>query len=88
MINQQKKSDATLWAAAIQLFAQVSGWIVLPIISALFLGRWLDERYDKEPMFLLSCLAIAFVLTNVGLVKQTLSAMKKMDKESENKKKD
>ena len=71
------------WQPALELFAQISGWLVIPIVAALFLGRWLDQRFDTEPFLFLGCLGIAFVVTMVGLIKQSVSAMKKMNKESE-----
>jgi len=69
------------WQPAIQLFAQVSAWIVLPIVVALFVGRWLDERFEKEPLFLIGCVAVAFVVTVIGLVRETMRAAKKMEDE-------
>ncbi|NQT49293.1 AtpZ/AtpI family protein [Candidatus Kuenenbacteria bacterium] len=83
----QIKQDKLWWKPAIELFAQVSCWIVFPIIIGLYLGRWLDEKYSSEPLYLIVCLGVAFLITNVGLIVQTLKTAKKMDKtEKENKK--
>ena len=70
-----------------EFFAQISGWIVFPIIMALFLGRWLDDKYDRSPMFLLICVGVAFVITNVGLLLMTLKAAKRIEKEAKESKK-
>ena len=75
------------WQPAIQLFAQISAWIVFPILVALFLGRWLDDRFGKEPMFLLVCVGAAFLITNVGLISQTIKAARKMEAEVQEKNK-
>jgi len=71
------------WQPALELFAQISGWLVVPIVAALFLGKWLDRRFDTEPFLFLGCLAAAFIITMIGLIKQSISAMKKMEKESQ-----
>jgi len=82
MTGKSDNLKAVWWQPAIHLFAQVSAWIVLPIIAALFLGRWLDERFDKEPLFLVSSVAIAFGITCIGLVRETVRAAKKMEEEA------
>lgn len=82
MADKNDNLKEVWWQPAIHLFAQVSAWIVLPIIAALFLGRWLDERFAKEPIFLISCVAIAFAVTCFGLVRETVRAAKKMEEEA------
>jgi uncharacterized membrane protein YcjF (UPF0283 family) len=77
----QQKSKKAWWESGVQLFAQISGWIVFPIIGAIYLGRWLDNKYDKEPWFFLLCVGLAFIITNVGVVKVGLEAMRKVTKE-------
>ncbi len=83
MKNQIKK---TWWQPAMEIFAQVSAWIVFPIIVALFLGKWLDERYNTEPRYLLICVGVGFVITNIGLIVNTVKSAKKMQAEDQNKK--
>ena|SRR3989339_268187 len=79
--NNTKKQ--AWWQPALELFAQISGWLVVPIVAALFLGKWLDQHFDTKPFLFFGCLAAAFFVTMIGLVKQSISAMKKMDKGSE-----
>ncbi|OGF36829.1 hypothetical protein A2482_03310 [Candidatus Falkowbacteria bacterium RIFOXYC2_FULL_48_21] len=82
MADKRDNLKQIWWQPAIQLFAQVSAWIVLPIVVALFVGRWLDERFDKPPTFLISCVMIAFGITCFGLVRETVRAAKKMEEEA------
>jgi hypothetical protein len=78
-LDEKKKE---LWyKPALEMFARVIGWIAVPIISALFLGNWLDERYDSEPKYLLICVGVAFILTNVGLVLNVVKTSRKMESE-------
>lgn len=66
----------------LKLFVHISGFIVFPILIAVYLGSWLDSRYDKEPMFFIICIAVAFLITNIGIVFVSIKAMKEM-KENE-----
>ena len=75
------------WRPALGLFGQIIGWIVVPIIIALFLGDWMDSKYNTENRYLLIFVIIAFVITNIGLVKVSFDAIKQIDKESKNKNK-
>lgn len=65
------------------MFVQVSGWIVFPILIAIYLGNWLDRKFDKEPWLFIICVAAAFVITNIGIVKVSLNAMKEITKEEQ-----
>lgn len=69
------------WKPAMEMFARVIGWIAVPIISALYLGRWLDDKYQSEPKYLLICVGVAFLLTNIGLIKNVIKTSRKIDKE-------
>ncbi len=86
MTLEKNKHIEPWWQPAISLFAQISAWIVFPILLALFIGRWLDDRYDREPFFILLCVGLAFAVTMFGLIKQTAAAMKKIDKANKEKK--
>ncbi|PIT93571.1 hypothetical protein COU00_03715 [Candidatus Falkowbacteria bacterium CG10_big_fil_rev_8_21_14_0_10_43_11] len=76
-IEQEKKVDMPWWQPAILMFSRLSGWIVGPIILAIFLGKWLDKRYDTEPWLFLGTVGLAFIISMVGLVKD---AFKEIDK--------
>lgn len=73
------------WETGVQLFAQVSGWIVFPIIAAVYLGRWIDSKYQTEPWLFLVCVGTAFIITTIGIVKVSIKAMNKIAAEGKNK---
>lgn len=81
MADEKGKSNKAWWQPAVVLFTQVSAWIVFPIIIALLLGQWLDRRYGRESFFLLLCIGAAFVITNVGLIVQTVKMARKIKEE-------
>lgn len=82
-----RKNQNLWWRPAMELFAQISGWIVFPIFIALFLGKYLDARFDRAPMFLIICVSVAFAITLVGMIRQTLKAAKKMEEQIKSDKK-
>ena len=71
------------WIKGLALFYRVSGWIVFPVLAAVFIGRWLDEKYGKEPWLFLTSIGIAFIITCVGITKEAFKAIK--DAEDKNK---
>jgi len=78
--------DKNWWQQGLVVFVQISGWIMGPIILALFLGKWLDNKYQTDPRYLLICVAVAFVISNVGLVREVVRYSRKMKKMEKNKK--
>lgn len=72
---------------ALTIFAETTGWIAFPVIGALFLGRWLDEKQGTEPLYFLSITALAFIISSVGIGITGVKYMKKIEKEEALKKK-
>lgn len=71
---------------SMQMFLRISGWIALPLILSLFLGKWLDKKIGTEPWLLLACSGIAFILSMYGIIKNAKKEFKKIEEENENKK--
>ena len=67
METNEKKS---YWREPLLVFGRISGWIVAPIIGALFLGRWLDGKFGTKPWLFLATTAIAFIITVIGIMKE------------------
>jgi hypothetical protein len=86
-MNSKKKEIKMLWwQPSLVLFGKLSGWIGGPIIAALFLGRWLDNRYGTEPKLFLLCVGVAFFVSAYGIVKDTLVVMKKIEDDAKKEK--
>ena len=79
----EKEPAKPWWQAGLTVFAEVTGWIAVPIIGALYLGRYLDEINDSEPWYFLTLTGMAFVVSTIGI---TITAGKYISKiEAENK---
>ena len=78
---EKKEELRTMWWKEYSgMMIDVSGWLVVPIILGLFLGKWLDSKYQTKPWFTVVCVGIAFVITNVGIIRQGIKIMKNMEK--------
>ncbi len=73
------------WQPALVIFIKVTGWIAAPVVIALFLGKFLDKKFGTTPWIFLGLTAFAFILSMVGIIKETLASIKKMDQETRNK---
>lgn len=81
-MNEQQKPNIPWWQPGMQLFLRLSGWIGGPIILAVILGKYLDNRYHTEPWLFLATVGISFVFSMIALVRIGLKEMKKIEKEN------
>ncbi len=68
------------WQPALMLFARLSVWIAGPVIIAVFVGKWLDQKYNSAPWLFLGCVGAAFFISMIGLIKNTIQEYKKIEK--------
>jgi len=66
-MNKPNKTEPW-WGPGLTVFAEVTGWIVGPIIVALYAGRYFDNKYNSEPWFFLSLTAVAFFVSAYGII--------------------
>lgn len=85
--GQENNEKAAWWQPAIAMFLKLSAWIAAPVIIALYLGKWLDKKYDSAPWLFLSLTALAFLVSMFALIKNTLSEYRKIEKEGERERK-
>lgn len=85
--DRNKDSDAgsAWWREAVGVFGEVTGWIVAPIIGALYAGRYLDERYGTENLYFLSLTALAFIISCIGIGIVGVKYIRRMEEESKHK---
>jgi len=76
-----KGSKKIWWQPGLALAIQISTWIAGPIILAVIIGKWLDKKYNTEPWLFLISIGIAFVISNIGIVREALRTMKQMEKQ-------
>lgn len=86
MEKDKNNSDSAWWRPGLVLFGKLSGWIAGPVIIAVFLGKWLDQKYGTKPWLFLITVGAAFVLSSFGIVKDAMKEMKKIEREAGKKK--
>ena len=52
------------------VFARIWGWVAVPVVLALFVGSWLDEKFGTKPWLFLATMALAFLVTVLGIMKE------------------
>ncbi|MFA5022331.1 MAG: AtpZ/AtpI family protein [Patescibacteria group bacterium] len=85
MKPQKNASNSKEWQRGLNLFFQLSGWLVGPLIVALFLGNWLDQKFNTKPWLFLLTTGFAFIITGFGLVIETLKYIKDIEREIKDK---
>jgi len=80
------KVEVPFWQPALLMFTRMSGWIIGPVILAIFLGKWLDRKYDTEPWLFLLTVGLAFLISMFGLVKDAFKEMDRISKGNDGKK--
>lgn len=84
-----KNYDRNNWLqVGLRMFAESTGWIAIPVVGALFLGRWLDNKYDTYPLFFLGVTMMAFVISSIGLGVTGVKYIKMMEKIEKSKEKE
>ncbi|KKT24843.1 MAG: hypothetical protein UW11_C0039G0004 [Parcubacteria group bacterium GW2011_GWA2_43_9b] len=85
MSIEQKNNGIAWWQPALTIFAKFSGWIFGPLFLGLFLGNWLDRKFNTGSIWLLICVGAAFIISVGGLLLSAREEFKKLsnDKRSE-----
>jgi len=78
--------EVPFWQPSLLMFSRMSSWIIGPVVLGIFLGKWLDRRYDTEPWLFLGTVGLAFIISMIGLVKDAFKEMDRLSKEDNNKK--
>lgn len=62
------KNDKDWWRPAVNMFANISGWVAGPIVIALFLGKYLDNKYGNGGQWYFIVLTgFAFLVSIAGI---------------------
>ena len=83
-LNNKKETETKKiwWQDPMMMFVQLSGWIGIPVVIGVFVGQWLDKKYNTEPWLFLATVGFAFIISMIGIVKEAMTAFKKIDKDS------
>lgn len=85
--SSEKNNQMSFWSVGIYLFGRLLIWLCIPIVVAYLIGTYLDHRYNTEPLWFLILLGIAFIISNIGIIKEAMQAMRLLDQEGQSHKK-
>lgn len=81
--NTLENNDANWWKPGLMILVRVSSAIAVPIVIALFLGKYLDNKYNTSPWIFLSLTSIAFVISLVSIWRSVKEYIENLKKEEE-----
>jgi F0F1-type ATP synthase assembly protein I len=67
--TQQDGNLEAWWKPALEIFTEVSTWIVVPIVFALAIGKTLDRHFGTKPWIFIILAIIGFVFSAMKIVK-------------------
>ncbi len=79
--KNNKEADKEFTKLALSAFAEMSGWVAVPVVIALFAGRAMDAKYDTGYLYFLSLTALAFVISCVGIGIVGMKYLKQVNKQ-------
>ncbi|MDO8483270.1 MAG: AtpZ/AtpI family protein, partial [bacterium] len=74
-MTESDTESSPWWKPALTVFSQVSGWIVVPLVLALIVGKNLDARFDTEPWLFIGATCVGFAISTFGIVRTTFAYM-------------
>jgi F0F1-type ATP synthase assembly protein I len=80
---KEQNTQQPWWKPGVIIFARVSASVAIPVILALFIGKYLDTRYGTAPWIFLGLTAIAFLISLVLIWKNVSRYMDTLAEEKE-----
>jgi len=81
MENRNDQNKAPWWQPGLMLFGRLSSWIIGPVLVGVIVGKWLDKKYGTDPWLFLICVGAAFLLSMVGIVRDAMKEMKRIEEQ-------
>ena len=82
--KSEKNPEDSLPVAS--LLASLSGWIAGPVIVSSLIGLYLDKKFGTKPIMILSAVGISFVISVLGLIKESNKMFKRINDAEQEKK--
>ena len=79
-MENKQKSNIVWWQPGLVLFTRLSGWIAVPVLIAIAVGKYLDKIFHSAPWIFLASVAISFTVSMIMIVRIGLREMNKEDK--------
>ncbi|MFA5127599.1 MAG: AtpZ/AtpI family protein [Patescibacteria group bacterium] len=77
--SNKTQNDHAYYAFGIRIMLDMGLLIAIPAVLAAFGGTYLDEKFDKYPLFLILCLVNAFVISAKVIMEKAKKYGKEFD---------
>ena len=67
--NTKQDNLEAWWKPALEIFSEVSAWIVVPIVFALVIGKSLDKYFGTKPWLFIILAILGFMFSSFKIVK-------------------
>lgn len=74
----EKTPKKAWYIDSLQLFTKLSGWVLVPLFTAVLLGHYLDKQHNTNSKWFFISVGIAFIISTIGLVQQANKEYKKI----------
>lgn len=61
----------------VEIFSEITGLIVFPVIAGALVGRWLDSKYNSEPWFIIVGTAFGIIVASISIASLVKKYIKK-----------
>ena len=78
----EKDKNNISWKSGIEVFSNISTWIIVPIILAVIFGKKLDVYYNTKPWIFFIFIIISFLISVFGIVQTVKKYKSKLEKEN------
>ncbi len=80
MENESKREP--WWKPALTVFGEILGWIVVPLLLALVVGKKLDAHFGTAPWIFLGATAVGFAVSSFGIVRTAFTYIRDIKHEN------
>lgn len=78
----ENQTNEPWWKPGVEIFGRVSVWVVVPIVGALVVGKWLDGLYGTKPWIFLGLSGTGFLISSFGIVITVTKYIRKISNEN------
>ncbi len=81
-MENKRNNTSDWWKPGMILFTKVSIYIIVPIVLALYIGKYLDTKYNTTPWIFLILTFTSFLISLFVVWKNFNKYIKKLEKEN------
>ncbi len=81
-MSERQTEHEPWWKPALAVFGEVLGWIVVPLLLSLIVGKKLDAHLGTAPWIFLGATAVGFAISSFGIVRTAVAYIRNIKNEN------